>query len=189
MVVSANAQNILFLLLGGEFQLIFHVYDNLLRRFTSFEGGPQLSLTQLMSARHCSQDESGNAVVGCSSFERKEPLTVAMSVLVVVEMFNALNALSENASLLRLPPWSNKLLLIAIVVSLALHALILYSTPLASLFSVAPIGWKEWRVVLELSAGVVPLDEVLKLVSRHGKPRVSVPTGASFLQTNGHTKR
>lgn len=48
-----------------------------------------------------------------------------MSVLVVVEMFNALNALSENASLLTHPPWRKTWLLGAIALSLALHALIL----------------------------------------------------------------
>lgn len=41
----------------------------------------------------------------CDPFRARDPSTVAMTVLVVVEMFNALNALSENASLLRLPPW------------------------------------------------------------------------------------
>ena len=40
-----------------------------------------------------------------------------MSVLVIVEMFNALNALSENCALLALPPWSNPWLLAAITVS------------------------------------------------------------------------
>lgn len=39
----------------------------------------------------------------CSIFEDKHPSTVAMTVLVVVEMFNALNNLSENQSLLWVP--------------------------------------------------------------------------------------
>ena len=48
-----------------------------------------------------------------------------MQVLVVVEMFNALNALSENASLVTQPPWRNMWLLAAIAVSMVslLHAL------------------------------------------------------------------
>ena len=51
-----------------------------------------------------------------------------MQVLVVVEMFNALNALSENASLVTQPPWRNMWLLAAIAVSMVslLHALQLY---------------------------------------------------------------
>jgi len=42
----------------------------------------------------------------CSIFlKNRRPSTMSMSVLVVVEMFNALNALSENGSLLTHPPW------------------------------------------------------------------------------------
>jgi P-type Ca2+ transporter type 2A len=36
----------------------------------------------------------------CSVYEDKHPSTISMTVLVVVEMFNALNNLSENQSLL-----------------------------------------------------------------------------------------
>lgn len=44
---------------------------------------------------------SSKCTTSCEAFQSREPMTVAMSVLVVVEMFNALNALSENESLLR----------------------------------------------------------------------------------------
>jgi hypothetical protein len=37
----------------------------------------------------------------CEVFHSRHPTTISMSVLVVVEMFNALNNLSEDASLLR----------------------------------------------------------------------------------------
>ena len=49
--------------------------------------------SQLVSSSKCTAD--------CEPFRSQEPMTVAMSVLVVVEMFNALNALSENDSLFR----------------------------------------------------------------------------------------
>ncbi len=55
--------------------------------------GPQITWTQLVSSSKCTAD--------CDAFKSQEPMTVAMTVLVVVEMFNALNALSENDSLLR----------------------------------------------------------------------------------------
>jgi Ca2+-transporting ATPase len=41
------------------------------------------------------------------------------------QMFNAFNALSEDGSLLTLPPWANPWLAVATVVSLGLHCLIL----------------------------------------------------------------
>ncbi len=89
-----------------------------------------------------------------------------MSVLVTVEMFNALNALSENCSLLSLPPWTNPWLMAAIALSMALHLAILYIPPLAVAFSVTALAWGEWRAVLWLSAPVILVDEALKVVSR-----------------------
>lgn len=52
--------------------------------------------------------------------------TMSLSILVVVEMFNAMNSLSENESLLRLPLWKNMWLVGAITLSMALHVAILY---------------------------------------------------------------
>eukprot|EP00887_Chlorella_sp_A99_P004497 scaffold34.g4497.t1 len=63
---------------------------------------------------------------------------------------------------------SNPWLLAAIATSVALHLLILYVAPLAAMFSVTALVWAEWRTVLWLSAPVVLVDEVLKLVTRRG---------------------
>ena len=57
-------------------------------------------------------------------------------------------------------------LLGAIALSMVLHAAILYIPPLALLFSVTPLGGREWRAVVVLSAPVVLLDELLKLITR-----------------------
>ena len=56
----------------------------------------------------------------------KRATTMSLSILVTVEMFNAMNSLSENESLLRLPLWKNPFLVAAIALSMALHVAILY---------------------------------------------------------------
>lgn len=80
---------------------------------------------------------------------------------------NALNALSEDCSLLVVPPHRNMYLVAAVVASLLAHFAILYIPPLAAVFSVAPIGWHEWKLVLLFSFPVIIIDEVLKFVGRY----------------------
>ena len=93
--------------------------------------------------------------------------TVALSVLVVIEMANALNSLSENESLLSLGPQNNWILLAAIGLSLFLHFLILYIPSLAAVFGVAPLNQEEWLAVIVLSVPVILIDEILKFVTRN----------------------
>jgi magnesium-transporting ATPase (P-type) len=91
-----------------------------------------------------------------------------MTVLVIVEMFNALNNISENSSLLVIPFWDNKWLLGAIGVSVALHCIIMYVPGLALLFGITHLNAAEWWCVILLSAPVILVDEVLKWLSRRG---------------------
>lgn len=92
--------------------------------------------------------------------------TLSLSVLVTIEMLNALNALSEDCSLLEMPPWVNPWLLLAIVGSMGMHMVILYVPFLNQVFGIAPIYFKEWVLVLVFSFPVVIIDEVLKAYGR-----------------------
>ncbi|KAL3678039.1 hypothetical protein R1sor_020995 [Riccia sorocarpa] len=97
--------------------------------------------------------------------------TLSMSALVVLEMFNALNALSENNSLLSVPPWANKWLLGAIGVSMGMHLTILYTPWLADVFGVVPLSLQEWLLVVAISLPIIPLDEALKFWGRMQRER------------------
>merc|ERR1711966_535123 len=52
--------------------------------------------------------------------------TLSLSVLVVIEMLNALNAISEDGSLLQMPPWKNPALIVAVLAATGIHMIILY---------------------------------------------------------------
>lgn len=103
---------------------------------------------------------------------------MSLSILVVIEMLNACNGLSQSESLITLPIWKNMKLVYAIALSIALHFAVLYVPFLQGLFQVSPLNLDEWKAVLWISAPVlfVPigklsltysvLDEILKLIER-----------------------
>ena len=91
---------------------------------------------------------------------------MSLSILVVIEMFNAMNALSSSESLLTMPLWKNMNLIYAIVLSMVLHLAILYTPILQVLFSIEPLNWTEWRAVILISLPVILIDESLKFVER-----------------------
>ncbi|XP_061868107.1 sarcoplasmic/endoplasmic reticulum calcium ATPase 3 isoform X2 [Colius striatus] len=129
--------------------------------------GPQLSFHQLRNFMRCTEDNPIFEDINCEIFESRYPTTMALSVLVTIEMCNALNSVSENQSLLRMPPWLNIWLLGAIVMSMALHFLILYVKPMPLIFQVTPLSWPQWVVVMKISLPVILLDEGLKYLSRN----------------------
>uniref|UniRef100_H2ZG99 Calcium-transporting ATPase n=1 Tax=Ciona savignyi TaxID=51511 RepID=H2ZG99_CIOSA len=105
--------------------------------------------------------------ISCKIFEDPHPMTMALSVLVVIELCNALNSVSENQSIIRMPPWKNVWLVGAIVLSLALHFVILHVDPLPMVFQICPLDFTEWLMVLKISLPVIFVDEGLKWVARN----------------------
>lgn len=104
----------------------------------------------------------------CDYFQtgKVKAMTLSLSVLVAIEMFNSLNALSEDVSLLSMPPWVNPWLLLAMSVSFGLHFLILYVPFLAQIFGIVPLSLNEWLLVVAVAFPVILIDEVLKFVGR-----------------------
>uniref|UniRef100_A0A667YCP0 Calcium-transporting ATPase n=1 Tax=Myripristis murdjan TaxID=586833 RepID=A0A667YCP0_9TELE len=135
--------------------------------FTVSDEGPQVTLYQLSHFLQCSPDNPDFDGLDCHVFESPYPMTMALSVLVTIEMCNALNSLSENQSLLRMPPWENIWLLGAICLSMSLHFLILYVEPLPVIFQITPLDFTQWVMVLKISLPVILLDELLKFAARN----------------------
>ncbi|XP_058743846.1 calcium-transporting ATPase, endoplasmic reticulum-type isoform X2 [Vicia villosa] len=145
------------------------------------DGHTIIELSQLLNWRECpswsnftvsSFDAGGGRLIAFSnpcdyfSVGKVKAMTLSLSVLVAIEMFNSLNALSEENSLRTLPPWRNPWLLVAMTLSLGLHCVILYIPFLSEVFGVTPLSLKEWFLVILISAPVILIDEILKFVVR-----------------------
>jgi len=111
-------------------------------------------------------DFSGPKV--CDYFKNGKTIaaTMSLSVVVLIEMLNAFNAISENDSLLVNPPWKNKWLILAVLSSMAAHCIIMYVPTLYRIFNLVPLKYAEWRLVVLFSFPVLLIDEVLKFFSR-----------------------
>lgn len=134
--------------------------------FIFYENGPLIKFSQLSRFHHCSAEFPE---IGCEIFQdinSQHGSTISLSILVVIEMFNAMNNLSESDSLLTFPLWKNVYLILSIILSLILHAAILYIPWLSSLFQVVPLNQDEWIAVIVISLPVILLDELFKLYER-----------------------
>ncbi|KAJ3166780.1 hypothetical protein HK101_011875 [Irineochytrium annulatum] len=134
--------------------------------FMFYTEGPQISWSHLSRHHQCARSFPE---IGCEMFQNEmahKATTMSLSILVVVEMFNAINSLSENESLLTFGLLNNLYLVFAVALSMALHFMILYVPFFSGIFSITPLNFEEWKWVLIISAPVILVDEVLKFISR-----------------------
>jgi Ca2+ transporting ATPase len=128
--------------------------------FMFYSDGPKITFWQLSHFHRCS---SQFPEIGCEMFvndSAKAASTVSLSILVVIEMLNAMNALSSSESLLTLHLWDNMILVYAIALSMALHFALLYTPFLQSLFSIVPLNLAEWNAVLLTSIPVMQVPQI-----------------------------
>eukprot|EP00262_Sarcandra_glabra_P011681 TRINITY_DN2859_c0_g3_i1.p1 TRINITY_DN2859_c0_g3~~TRINITY_DN2859_c0_g3_i1.p1 ORF type:complete len:510 (-),score=84.30 TRINITY_DN2859_c0_g3_i1:121-1590(-) len=160
---------------------IWYTHDSFLGIDLSGDGHTLVSYNQLSNWGQCPSWEgfavspftAGNRVFSfdanpCDYFQagKVKATTLSLSVLVAIEMFNSLNALSEYGSLMTMPPWVNPWLLLAMSISFGLHFLILYIPFLARVFGIIPLSFNEWLLVLVVALPVILVDEILKFVER-----------------------
>lgn len=134
--------------------------------FMAAPRGPHLNYYHLTHHLQCLGNPEEFKGVDCSIFHDPHPMTMALSVLVTIEMLNAMNSLSENQSLVAMPPWTNLWLIASMALSFTLHFVILYIEILNGVFSVTALNVEEWIAVMKMSLPVIILDETLKFAAR-----------------------
>jgi Ca2+-transporting ATPase len=118
----------------------------------------------------------GGAAIACYLWPWKEsPDTVpsfaraaAFSLLALSPLFHALNCRSPTQSLFASKPFLPAALVVAIVVSAAIHLVAVLVPSLRGVFQTYSLSGEQWLVVLALSASIVPAIEILKLLQRVG---------------------
>ena len=88
--------------------------------------------------------------------------TMVLTTAILFELF-FVYTFRSNESLIKLKPFSNKWLNYAILISLALHLLLLY-TPLAKVFDVVPLTLNNWLLILPFAVSGLVVFEIGKLV-------------------------
>jgi len=105
--------------------------------------------------------------------------TVAFTVMVVMELFQALNSRSDLRSLFSVGILRNRMLLLSIAISLGLQLAVLYVYPLAQAFQVTALSLLDWGVIVLASMSIFVVVELAKLVdrrtSRKPSPTMRIP--------------
>ncbi|CAB1337793.1 unnamed protein product [Coregonus sp. 'balchen'] len=99
--------------------------------------GPGVTFHQLSHFMQCHDENEDFTGIACKVFEASPPMTMALSVLVTIEMSNALN--------------SNLWLVGAMALSMSLHFMIIYVDPLPMVFKLTHLNPEQWMIVLKLS--------------------------------------
>ena len=91
--------------------------------------------------------------------------TMAFAVLSLSQLVHAFNMRGEG-SLGKLPFCSNKWLLMAFVVGVALQCVVIMMPPLAGVFQVVPLNGEQWLLTAALALAPLPLVELEKAIWR-----------------------
>lgn len=92
--------------------------------------------------------------------------TVTFTYLVVIQWFNVINARSETSSIFTLNPFTNKPLIIGLLVAITLQLVALYSGLLGEALKITPLAIRDWYLIIPLAAVIIVFSELEKLIYR-----------------------
>jgi Ca2+-transporting ATPase len=95
----------------------------------------------------------------------EEARTIAFSMLVAFQWFNALNARSDQQSLFKLGLRSNRLLIGGIGLAILLQAMVIYAPLFQRLFYTVPLSLEDWGLVVLMAGGIFVAEELRKLIA------------------------
>jgi Ca2+-transporting ATPase len=92
--------------------------------------------------------------------------TMIFTTLVMFEMFNAFNCRSERESLLKIGPFSNRWLVVAVAISILMQLTVIYIPSFRMVFDTVALSITDWLIIIPLSSFPLIATELVKLWSR-----------------------
>jgi len=93
-------------------------------------------------------------------------VTLAFTTLMMFQMFNVINCKTLKTPIFKEGFFSNKWLVGAILLSVALQLAVVYIPQLNTLFSTTPLSAIDWLFVVLISSSVFWIGEIIKLIKR-----------------------
>jgi Ca2+-transporting ATPase len=106
--------------------------------------------------------------LGISYSNLDKARTIAFTNLVLLQLFNALNTRSRRESLFKIGLFSNKYLVLGIIISVILQLAVVYLPPLQTLFHTVALSLLEIVTILLVSSTILFGAEIMKFFERRG---------------------
>ncbi len=95
--------------------------------------------------------------------------TVALTTIVLFQLFNVFNVRSETLSIFRMSLLSNPFLFFSVIASIMAQIAIVYVPALQMIFRTAPLDLYDWLFAATMAVVVLAAVEVEKVIRRRGK--------------------
>ncbi len=92
--------------------------------------------------------------------------TMSLVVLAVFQWFNAWNCRSEDKSIFRTNPFSNKFLVSATVIVITLQLLAVYNPVMQKILYTTPLSISDWALAVAVALSIIIVEEIRKLFYR-----------------------
>ena len=102
--------------------------------------------------------------------------TMSLTVLAAFQWFNAWNCRSENKSIFRMNPFSNKYLVGATVTVIVLQLLAIYTPVMNTFLKTVPLNVSDWMALVPIAGLIVLVEEIRKGFTRRYNQKVELRT-------------
>lgn len=104
--------------------------------------------------------------IGRAIGQEETAITMAFATLSLIQLFHCFNIHKERKSIFGKGFFGNRMLIISILSLVVFTVLIVSIEPIAKLIASVPLSINEWLVVFAMSLSIIPIVEIMKIISR-----------------------